>query len=155
MKLFSKLKSDFFSAKEQEEIKEAIRHAEKKTSGEIRIFIDHHEDVLGPLEKAEIVFYHLKMEAPVHRNAVLIYIALKNKTFALYGDQGIHERVGSSYWNRLCDDLGKHFREDYMRDGLIQCINELGIALSEHFPYECDDKNELPEDIIFGHDAIK
>ena len=46
--------------------------------------------------------------------------------------------------------LLEHFRENRFTDGLIEGIGMVGIKLKDHFPYQTDDINELPDDISFG-----
>jgi len=144
-------KDDFFSAAEQSRIVESIRHAEKRTSGEIRVYIEPKNPLVDPLERAALIFYKLKMEQTDHRNGVLLYIASKHKELALYGDKGIHEKVGSAYWEKEVQAMLQHFRDNNLVDGMINCITHIGETLSEKFPYiATEDKNELPDDIVFG-----
>lgn len=149
--IFTKRK-DFFSAEEQERILEALRNAEKRTSGEIRIYLEPKNPLVDPLERAALIFFKLRMELTDHRNGVLLYIATKHKELALYGDKGIHEKVGQEYWSTEVKEMLKHFRENHLVDGIINCIGHIGETLSEKFPYiATEDKNELPDDIIFGN----
>jgi len=48
---------------------------------------------VDPLDRAAEVFANLKMEQTDARNAVLVYVALKDRQLALLGDKGIHEKV--------------------------------------------------------------
>ncbi|CAN5891151.1 TPM domain-containing protein [soil metagenome] len=144
-------KDDFFSAEEQSRIVEAVRNAEKRTSGEVRVFIESKNPLVEPLERAAIIFSKLKMEETDHRNGVLLYIASKHKELALYGDKGIHEKVGSAYWETEVQAMLQYFKNDNLVDGMINCITHIGEALAEKFPYNpTEDKNELPDDIVFG-----
>ena len=44
-----------------------------------------------------------------------------------------------------------HFRENHYADALVEVIMDVGEALYIHFPYDRQtDKNELPDDIVFG-----
>ena len=43
------------------------------------------------------------------------------------------------------------FKQANLADGLIQCVTDIGEVLYQHFPYNREtDKNELPDDIVFG-----
>ena len=144
-------KKDFFTVEENERIIEAIRNAEKRTSGEVRIFIESKNPLVDPLERAAVIFAKLKMEETDHRNAVLLYIATKHRELALYGDKGIHEKVGTEYWQREINLMMKNFREHHLADGIVNCIRDIGETLAEKFPYiPTEDKNELPDEIVFG-----
>lgn len=144
-------KKELFTVEENERIVSAIREAEKRTSGEIRVFIESKNPLVNPLERAALIFTRLKMEETDHRNAVLLYIATKHKELALYGDKGIHEQVGSAYWDNEVQLMLKHFRQDDLASGITDCIKHVGETLHEKFPYvPSEDKNELPDEIIFG-----
>jgi uncharacterized membrane protein len=90
------------------------------------------------------------MYQTVNRNAVLIYIAYKDRDFALYSDKYIFEKTTQSFWDRQSKNLIKGFYEKREAESLIQCINEVGTELHKHFPYNGENKNELPDEIVFG-----
>jgi uncharacterized membrane protein len=152
MKLFPTFKKrDFFSAEEKEQIVQAIRHAEKATSGEIRVYVESRNPMVDPLERAAQVFYKLKMENTQHHNAVLLYVAIKDKELALFGDEGIYTAVGDSYWKEAVRNMIASFTKHNISNGISNCVQQIGEALKEKFPYDkANDKNELPDDIVFG-----
>lgn len=148
--IFNK-KVEFFSLEEQARIVEAVRNAEKRTSGEVRVFIEPKNPLVNPLERAALIFKKLKMEETDHRNGVLLYIASKHKELALYGDKGIHEKVGSTFWEKEVHVMLEYFKDDNLVDGMVNCIAHIGETLTEKFPFiPTEDKNELPDDIVFG-----
>lgn len=144
-------KKDLFTAAENERIVNAIRNAEKRTSGEVRIYIEPKNPLVDPLERAAFIFAKLEMDETEHRNAVLLYIATKHKELSLYGDKGIHEKVGQEYWQQQVQQMLRNFSNDGFVDGIVNCITQIGETLAEKFPYiATEDKNELPDEIIFG-----
>lgn len=144
-------KKDLFTPEENERIVSAIRNAERRTSGEVRIYMEPRNPLVDPLERAALIFAKLKMEATDHRNAVLLYMAFKDKELALYGDQGIHEQVGTEYWQQEVKGMLLHFKDNQLVDGIVNCVAHIGETLCEKFPYiATEDKNELPDEIIFG-----
>lgn len=150
MFFFNKRKP-FLSKPDNERVVQAIREAEKRTSGEIRVFIESKNPLVDTLERAALVFYKLEMERTVHRNAVLIYVASVHREIAIFGDEGIHQSVGGEYWKNELQQMLSCFKQGNMADGLIGCINHIGTTLQEKFPYHAtEDKNELPDEIIFG-----
>ena len=152
MKLFPWQKEkEFFTADEKAAILEAIRQAEQRTSGEVRLFVESHCHFVDPLDRAKELFYSLKMDQTAERNASLIYVAVKDRQAAIFGDEGIHQKVGQQYWEQEIRKMLRQFREHHLAEGLIQCINDIGEVLHQQFPYDRDtDKNELPDDIVFG-----
>ena len=141
----------FFSAEEQKEIVSAIWSAEKHTSGEIRLFVENKCRFVDPIDRAYEVFGGLQMEKTRLRNAVLVYIAVKHRQLAIYGDVGIHEKLGQEFWDKEVGHVLRSFNKESYAKCLIATIGALGDALSEKFPYDADtDKNELPDELVFG-----
>jgi uncharacterized membrane protein len=146
---FSK-KNVFFSAEEELRIVDAIRAAEKRTSGEIRIFVESHCRFVDPVDRAAELFFGLKMQKTEDRNGVLIYIAMKDHQLAIFGDEGIHQRVGTSFWNEEVKKMITAFNAESFVLGITTIVFDIGEALVQHFPYEKEDRNELPDNIVFG-----
>ena len=144
-------KKEFFSAADKEQIVEAIRMAEKETSGEIRIYVESKNAYVDAIDRAAEVFFKLKMQETDHRNAVLLYIAMKDQQLALYADEGIYQKAGKDYWDNAVKNMLAQFTKDNISNGIEQCITQIGQTLKEKFPYiPTEDKNELPDEIVFG-----
>jgi len=79
-------------------------------------------------------------------------VAIEDRKLAVLGDQGIHDRLGQTYWDRLVQDILAHFRDERPRDGLLHAVGEVGAALRQHFPRRSDDDNELPDQLSIGPD---
>lgn len=140
---------NFFTKDQQEDIRQAIMHAELDTSGEIRVHIENtcKGDVL---DRALAVFNKLEMEKTASRNGVLIYLAVKNRKFAIIGDTAIHTVVTESFWDAVRNKMLNHFRESNFTEGLVEAISDTGKQLKKHFPYQTDDVNELSDEISFN-----
>ncbi|MDO6429663.1 TPM domain-containing protein [Flavitalea sp. BT771] len=144
-------RKDFFSDAEKRQIVTAIAEAEKCTSGEIRVYVESRCRYVDPLDRAAEIFTGLKMEETAARNAVLLYVALKDRQLAILGDKGIHEKVGSAFWNKEVQLILSQFNKSNYAEGIARVVGEVGEALRTHFPYDKDtDTNELPDDIVFG-----
>lgn len=144
-------KKEFFSKEENEKIVAAIRNAEKCTSGEIRVFVESRCKFIDPLDRALEIFAELKMHNTIHRNAVIVYVAFKDRQLAIYGDSGIHEKTGQQYWKEEVAKMISQFNRENYADGISNCVTEIGQALQQYFPYNKEeDKNELPDEIMFG-----
>ncbi len=145
-------KKPFFSEKENEKIVQSIQEAEKQTSGEIRVFVEGRCKYVDALDRAVEIFANLKMEKTELRNGVLFYIAIKDKQLAILADKGIHEATGNEHWKNVVKEILSVFSKDSVVAGITASIYKIGQALKEHFPYDKDvDKNELPDEIIFGN----
>jgi len=136
----------FLSAEEEQDIIDAIKNAEKNTSGEIRVHIEETSKT-DAYKRAMEVFHYLKMDETKLQNAVLIYVAIADKTFAIYGDKGINEVVSENFWNTTRDVIQQHFKSGNFKQGLVEGINEAGIQLKTYFPWLQDDTNELSDEI--------
>jgi uncharacterized membrane protein len=136
----------------QEQIVNAVKIAESHTSGEIRVYMERHCNYLDPVERAREVFGQLNMEQTVAHNAILIYIALEDRQFALYGGSVIFEKAGGSqFWEKAAGMLKGHLQKNEVAGGVANCIIELGHALAEQFPANPEEnENELPDEIVFG-----
>lgn len=128
----------------------AIREAERMTSGEIRVFVESHCRFVHAMDRALEVFDKLQMHHTQNRNGVLLYVALKDRQFAILGDEGIHQIVGDSFWQKQLAELRAYFGQGRFVEGIAQCVRAIGGSLQQHFPYQSDDDNELPDDIVYG-----
>lgn len=142
---------EFFTTEEKEQLVEAIRKAEQRTSGEIRLFVESRCRFVDPMDRAAELFLTLEMVKTEDRNATLIYVAVKDRQAAILGDKGIHEKVGQTYWNTVVKKMMTNFRQQNLSEGICSAISDLGEALHLYFPFDRDtDKNELPDEIVFG-----
>lgn len=149
--LFKRKPVNYFSEEEKHKIVEAIQKAELRTSGEVRIFIESRCRFVDPVMRAEEVFRGLKMQETAQRNAVLVYIAMKDRQLAVFGDEGIHSKVGYTFWNSEVSGMLEHFNRNNYTAGIVDIMHAIGEVLATHFPYDAaTDKNELPDDIVFG-----
>lgn len=140
---------DFLTQEEEQEIVKAIQVAEKNTSGEIRVHIEK-TTALDPYDRALEVFNELKMDETQLKNGVLIYLAVKDRTFVICGDQGINDIVTNTFWDSTKDIMVAHFKNGNFKQGLIDGILRAGEELKKHFPWSEDDTNELSNEISKG-----
>lgn len=140
---------DFLTLEEETEIIETIRIAEQNTSGEIRVHIEQKYD--GDIYNHALeVFHFLKMDNTIQRNGVLIYVAIDNKSFVIFGDKGINEKVNEDFWDSTRDKIQYNFKNGAFKKGLIAGIIEAGKELSKYFPWEYGDRDELDNTISKG-----
>lgn len=136
----------FLSESDLETVKDAVAAAERSTSAEIRLHLDHRCPG-DPLARAVAVFEQLGMHRTTERNGVMIYVAVADRRLAVIGDRGIHERVGEAYWQRLVATMLTELRAERPLDGLTAAIRDVGEALSTHFPRRPGDANELSDEV--------
>ncbi|GAA4813792.1 TPM domain-containing protein [Litoribaculum gwangyangense] len=140
---------DFLTTTEEEEIIEAIRIAELNTSGEIRVHIEKTSNG-DATNRALDVFHLLKMDNTKLQNGVLIYVAVEDKTFVIYGDEGINKVVTKDFWDSTKNTMQSHFKAGNFKKGLVEGILKSGEQLKKYFPYTDMDTNELTNEISKG-----
>ncbi len=140
---------DFLSTAEEQEIINAIREAERNTSGEIRVHIEKTTEK-NALERAKEVFYFLKMDETEQQNGILFYIAVDDHKFSVLGDTGINKAVPEGFWNSIKDIVIQHFSSGNYVKGLQLAITQTGEKLKEFFPHQSRDSNELSDEISLG-----
>lgn len=134
---------------QQSAIVEAIKKAEAKTSGEIRVHVEG-KCKTSPVDRANAVFEKLGMHKTELRNGILFYMAVESKDFAVVGDKGIHEKVGPEFWDKVKDKAIEHFKQSKFSEGLEEAILECGRQLKTYFPVNSNDINELNDEITFS-----
>jgi uncharacterized membrane protein len=147
--MFWKRHTKFFDDIEEKRIMAAIREAELASSGEIRVYVE--SKCPNTVEKRTVqVFKKLKMYRTRERNGVLIYLAMESHKFAIFGDEGIHKKMGFSFWTAEAANLKAFLTEGRVVDGVCQIAKDIGQVLKTHFPHQPDDVNELPDTPVYG-----
>lgn len=146
---------NFLRPEEREAVLAAIRAAELRTSGEIRLHMERDLPAKppaagDPYARARALFAAMGMHATEARNGVLVYLATRTRRFAVLGDESLHAQVGEAFWQEVATLMADHFAEDRFGEGLAAGIARVGERLAEHFPHRADDVNELPDDISFS-----
>ena len=139
----------FLSNEEEQKIVDAILEAEKNTSGERRVHIEASSKI-DHFSRAQQVFHFLKMDNTKDENGVLIYVAVEDKKFVIYGDKGIDKAVPRGFWESTKEIIQSHFINQEFTEGIIAGILNAGKELKEHFPWDHGDINELSDAVSKG-----
>ena len=139
----------FLTSEEEQEIVDAILEAEKNTSGEIRVHIESSAQ-MDHFSRAQQVFHFLKMDNTKDENGVLLYVAVDDKKFVIYGDRGIDKAVPKGFWESTKNVIAQHFKEGAFKKGIVAGILKAGEELEEHFPWHHGDRNELSNEVSKG-----
>lgn len=138
---------EFIDKLDDNKVMAAIAEAERKSSGEIRVFISH-EKPPDALAAAEAQFLKLGMAQTRERNGVLIFFAPKIQQFAVVGDKAIHEKCGPDFWQQIAAEITTHLKAGEFTEAVGDAVSHIGDVLAKHFPRSPDDRNELPNQII-------
>lgn len=136
----------FFQKIQDDLLVRAIREAETRSSGEIRVFISRRA-VQDAVAAAAARFTSLGMEKTEGRNGVLIFVAPRSQNFAIIGDLAVHEKCGTAFWESVAGEMASHFKKSQFTDGILAGIRQAGDLLAQHFPRSASDRNELPDEI--------
>lgn len=139
----------FLTSEEEQEIVNAILKAEQHTSGEIRVHIESHTR-LDHFERAKEVFHLLKMDNTKDENGVLLYVAVNDRKFVIFGDKGVDKVVPENFWHSTRDIIQAHFKKGTYKQGIIEGIENAGKELERHFPWKHGDQNELSNEVSKG-----
>jgi uncharacterized membrane protein len=148
---FKKKPPQFFSAEEQAKVVAAIQTAEKRTSGEVRVYVESRCRFVDPIDRAAEIFYSLQMERTSLHNGVLVYVAMKDRQLAVFADENIYTVAGADFWKKAVRTILASFNKEDYAAGIASIVLEIGAALEQYFPYDgVTDKNELPDEMVFG-----
>jgi uncharacterized membrane protein len=137
------------SEDQQSEVLLAIKEAELKTSGEIRVHVESHCEG-HPVERAKVLFFDLGMDQTDLQNGVLLYLAIKDRKYAIIGDKGIDAKVPLEFWETIRDEMRPILVKHEYGKALALGVSRIGKVLVESFPYKEGDVNELTNDISYG-----
>ena len=138
---------EFVSKRDETRIVKAITEAERKSSGEIRVYVSHRRRT-DPLKFAQKRFVELGMTQTRHRNAVLIYLVPLARQFAIVGDSGVHEKCGDAFWQQVSAGMAGLLKQGRFTEAILEAIQTIGDILARHFPRDPNDRNELPDGIV-------
>ena len=141
---------EFVASLDQLAIVEAIKRAERRCSGEIRVHVQPKSWGGEIRQVAQKTFERLGMTKTAQRNGILLFIATDDQRFVILGDQGIHERVGADFWEKVVMRIGERFKLSQFNEGIIEAIDDAGSLLALHFPFEKSDVDELSDEISFS-----
>ena len=138
---------EFIDKLDDNKVMAAIAEAERKSSGEIRVFVSN-EKPPDALAAAEVQFLKLGMNKTRERNGVLVFFAPTIQQFAVVGDKAIHEKCGSDFWQQIASEITTHLKAGEFTEAVVDAVTHIGDVLIKHFPRSPDDRNELPNQII-------
>ena len=137
------------SEKEIVDLVEVIKIAENQSTGEIRLHIDSSAEK----ENAEVafeVFQRLEMYKTKDRNAVLFHVNFNQRYLTIIGDEGIHQKVCQSFWDKIHSEVITQFVQGKYFFRLKEAIFKTGKELKKYFPVKEENPNELPDEITFS-----
>lgn len=135
-------------------IEQAIKASETAHVGEIRFVV---EGALQstPLFKEQLareraidVFSQFRIWDTEHNNGLLIYLLLADRDVEIVADRGIHAKVGSQEWEKICRKMETAFKQANYEGGVVSGIEAVTQHLIKHFPASGAGQNELPDKTV-------
>lgn len=132
-------------------IEAAVRASESRHVGELRVAIEgglslgHLARGVDARARAIELFSSLRVWDTEANSGVLIYLLLADRRVEILADRGIHARVGSDDWNRICERMRAAFKAGEFEAGALLGVAEIGERLANHFPATRGNPNELAD----------
>ena len=137
---------DFLTNDQEQAVVEAIRAAEARTSGEIRVVITSRR-ILRQERHAWRLFAKLGMELTRHRNGALIVLFIRRRRFVVLGDSGLDEIAGAGYWQAIAAEMSALLHDGHKVEALTSAIRKIGETMAAHWPPDASNPDELPNAI--------
>ena len=132
-------------------IEKAIKASESAHAGEIRFVVEGALDGT-PLfkdqssrERAIELFAQLRVWDTEHNNGLLIYLLLADRAVEIVADRGIHNKVGTDEWSKVCRQMEAAFKQANFEGGVVSGVQAVTQHLVKHFPSVAHSNNELPD----------
>ncbi|HSM52568.1 MAG TPA: hypothetical protein VK839_00120 [Erythrobacter sp.] len=98
---------------------------------------------------AAIKHFKVGAERRTHgRTGVLIYLSMREHRAEIVADEAIAGQVQPEVWGQAMADMLEQIRRGCMAEGLSAGVRDVGEVLSQHFPRDERDENELPDRLI-------
>lgn len=82
------------------------------------------------------------------RTGILLYLSMREHRAEIVADEPIAVQVSAEVWGEAMADMLVEIKAGRIANGLAAGVRDVGQVLSEHFPREEDDQNELPDRLI-------
>ena len=112
----------------------ALNSLALKTAGEVRVHLSHAHFESDVMATALSLFEEFEMTRTANRNAVLIYVNLRHRKFAIVADEGIHRVVGQRYWDEMAVNLREDLQSTHFENALALTTYGLTVVMQKFFP---------------------
>lgn len=136
-------------------VNDAVTEAEKKTAGEIKILVvQSSSNFSGGSDeektklRANHEFFELGLDHTQGNTGILIMISLDERRVEVRAGQAIDEFYDQAMWQIIVDTIISGIKCGDVAQGICNAVAMSGDILSEHFPIQSDDINEIPNEIV-------
>ncbi len=82
------------------------------------------------------------------RTGVLIYLSMREHRAEIFADASIASKVEAEVWGEAMGDMLAEIKQGRIAEGMAAGVRDVGWVLSQHFPRDEFDENELPDRLI-------
>jgi uncharacterized membrane protein len=137
----------FLAQLEHDRVAAAIRKAEKRSSGQIMVFVTRRrpKDILAFARKS---FRKLKLHRTEKRNGVLILVAPAAQKVAIFGDTAIDTKSDEAFWDEVIRRMQPDLKKGEFTSAIIGAVERVGSMLAKHFPPDGSGQNEISDEVV-------
>jgi len=99
------------------------------------------------IERATRYFMESGVYNTKDRTGILIFISNMERRVELLADSGINEKILPEKWQNIVNNIIIGVKQKEIAAHLSESIIECGNLLTQHFPIQSDDQNELTDNI--------
>ncbi len=100
------------------------------------------------VNSALAAFYKEKLYKTRDENGILIYISVLEQKVWVLADTGINNKIDQKEWDSVVKDLTTGIKTGNKCEAICEAIQQIGLILKKHFPYQKSDTDELHNLII-------
>ncbi|RYZ66980.1 MAG: hypothetical protein EOP09_11795 [Proteobacteria bacterium] len=111
-----------------------LNRVRDETRGEIQIHLSRNPFEKDPMKRALEIFnaYHLENTSTEH-NAVLVYLNLRKRKFAVVAGSGIHAKLKQRYWDLLAEQFSEDLSSTHYENALTLVTYSLLETYKKHY----------------------
>lgn len=145
----------FINEEEKNSIKTAVKLAESRTSGEIKVLVVGSCAKPWPFMSARKAVYQRALKEfsamgigkTADHTGILIMLSLKERRVQVLADKSINDKVTQDTWDKAVEIIVSAIKQNNQAQGIIQAVELAGGVLAKHFPRKQNDTNELTDEI--------
>ena len=97
--------------------------------------------------RAQEAFARFRVGKTADGTGIVLYLSLFERMVSVQGDATVSQKLDQKTWEELKDIVIGGIREGRAADGLCRAITRCGEIMSQHFPVQPGDVNELPNEL--------
>ncbi len=93
-------------------------------------------------------FFQQNLHHTEGRTGILIFVSLAEHYVEIIADKGINDVVPEHAWEQAVADFLKKVKAGQLTEGFVAAVEDCGKLLSQHFPADRGNANELPNHLV-------